>query len=144
MKGKIRILIAIIIYIGIGALGIQFYLPSKEFIVEDITRDSEGNIYAAGETRTGVYVYRLDSDGIPQQMFRCKSEAEEMQLFCQYEAGNLYLAQMWYQDGIQWFSVWEKAERKNDFQRIWKKIYCGGCDTDRFSSAGWDSLCDGR
>lgn len=121
MKGKIRILIAIIIYIGIGALGIQFYLPSKEFIVEDITRDSEGNIYAAGETRTGVYVYRLDSDGIPQQMFRCKSEAEEMQLFCQYEAGNLYLAQMWYQDGIQWFSVWEKAERKNDFQRIWRK-----------------------
>jgi len=121
LKGKIKILITIIIYMGIGALVVRLYLPSNNFIVEDITRDSEGNIYAAGENRTGVYIYRLDSNGTPQQMFRCRSEAREMQLFCQYEKKTLYLAQMWYQDGIQWFSIWEKAEGKNHFQRIWKK-----------------------
>lgn len=124
MKGNrevIGIFIAVLIYAVIGALGVQFYLPSRNFNVEDITRDPAGNIYAAGETGTGVFVYQLDAGGSPQRLFRCKGEAREMQLFCQYEENRLYLAQMWYEDGKQWFSVWGKEALEKDFQRIWTK-----------------------
>lgn len=121
MKGKIGVLAAVIIYICIGVWGARFYLPSSDFNVEDITRDSVGNIYAAGETKTGVYIYQLDPDGTPETMYRCGSEAEEMQLFCQYEQGRIYIAQMWYQDGKQYFSVWETEAGNKTFQNIWKK-----------------------
>lgn len=121
MKSKFRMLTAIVIYIGIGVFGVRFYLPSRGFNVEDIARDSDGKIYAAGETQTGVYVYQLDADGTPLAMYRCRSEAEEMQLFCRYEAGKVYIAQMWYQDGKQYFSVWWKDAGAEGFQHIWRK-----------------------
>lgn len=120
LRDRIGIYAAVIIYIGIVLIGFQMYLPSGNFTVEDIVRDSEGQIYAAGGWRTGVYVYQLDADGKPKELYWCRSEAEEVQLFCRYANDHIYVAQTWYADSKQHFSIWESDGA--GFSCVWDRV----------------------
>ncbi len=121
MKNRIKILCIIIIYILLVICGMQIYLPSADFGIEEIARDADGNIYAAGDNIKGIFIYKMDAYGNAEKLSYCAKEARESELFCRYYNDSLFIGQMWYEEGKQFFSVWKREDELDGFQCIWKR-----------------------
>lgn len=121
VRSKVNILIVIIVYIILAACAIKIYLPSEQLYIDDIIRDSEGNIYATESAKGAVFVYKMDAYGKAEDTFRCERESDEVETFCQYSGNAIYLAQVWYESGKLNFSVWRKDISGRYFNLIWKK-----------------------
>lgn len=125
MKRKFILGALAALYIVLLGIGIVAWLPPfNNFIAEDVTRDTEGNIYITRQGYRRIHVYQMDADGNAMDLYWCRQEAKEANNYCEYEDGKLYICQIWYywdEKGMLCFSVWEKEEGEQFFQCIWKK-----------------------
>lgn len=112
IKRIVMIVLAVIIYIFLMICTVMAVTPSGEFHMEQLARDETGGIYVAGFAGNEVLVCRLDEAGNMDRYYRCRREAKDAELLCEYHAGRIYICQVWHEDmddtaaGQQRFSIW--------------------------------------
>lgn len=125
MKRGIKLIaLAVIIYIILMICTVLAVTPSGHFCMEQLARDDMGNIYVAGFAENEVLVCRLDGTGKMDRYYRCRREAQNEDLLCEYYGDRIYICQVWQEntDDVaamqQRFSIWQTDD--GGFQCIWQ------------------------
>lgn len=125
MKKAIKIIaLAVIIYIFLMICTVLAVTPSGDFRMERLARDDAGNMYVAGFAGNEVLVCRLDETGKMDRYYRCRREAQNADLLCEYYGGIIYICQVWQEDMDdaaavqQRFSIWQTDG--SGFQCTWQ------------------------
>lgn len=121
MKHRVYAFITVALYVILVIIGIWLYLPTGSLDLECIARDVQGNIYGVSSKWDALYVYEMDSDGNPLKLSTCEYDTSDAAYFCRYSSDAIYLAQVWYQNGLLNFSVWKKGSEDRSFSKIWYK-----------------------
>lgn len=124
IKRTIIIALAVIVYIFLMICTVLAVTPSGDFCMEQLARDDMGNVYVAGFAENEVLICILDGTGNMNRYYRCRREALNADLLCEYYEGRIYICQMW-QESIadtaavqQRFSIWQTDG--SGFQCIWQ------------------------
>lgn len=124
VKRIVIIVLAIIIYIFLMICTVMAVTPSGDFRMEQLARDDTGNIYVAGFAGNEALVCRLDETGNTDRYFRCRREARDAELLCEYYEGRIYICQVWHEDmgdtaaAQQRFSIWQTDG--SGFRCVWQ------------------------
>lgn len=124
VKRIVIIVLAIIIYIFLMICTVMAVTPSGDFGMEQLARDDTGNIYVAGFSGNEALVCRLDETGNTDRYFRCRREARDAELLCEYYEGKIYICQVWHEDmgdtaaARQRFSIWQTDG--SGFRCVWQ------------------------
>lgn len=124
IKKIVIIVLAIIIYIFLMICTVMAVTPSGDFDMERLARDDRGNIYVAGFAGNEALVCRLDEAGNMDRYYRCRREARDADLLCEYYEEKIYVCQMWHEDmddmaaAQQRFSIWQTDG--SGFRCVWQ------------------------
>lgn len=124
IKRIVIIVLAIIIYIFLMICTVMAVTPSGDFDMERLARDDRGNIYVAGFAGNEALVCRLDEAGNMDRYYRCRREARDADLLCEYYEEKIYVCQMWHEDmddmaaAQQRFSIWQTDG--SGFRCVWQ------------------------
>ena len=115
MKQFIRIAFAAMAYILLAICAVRAVTPSGDFVMEQIARDDDGNIFVAGNGGKNIVVYKLDANGNVSGYYRCKREAQDAIIMCMYYNGAMYISQSWRDGEGSKFSIWKMEKLYSDF-----------------------------
>lgn len=124
IKKIVIIVLAIIIYIFLMICTVMAVTPSGDFDMERLARDDRGNIYVAGFAGNEALVCRLDEAGNMDRYYRCRREARDADLLCEYYEEKIYVCQMWHEDmddmaaAQQRFNIWQTDG--SGFRCVWQ------------------------
>jgi hypothetical protein len=103
--------------------GVSYYAPygigNSDLTFDSVARDADGNIYGVVNKTGFMYVYKMDQNGTPVDYYICKREGDEAESILCYSSGALYLGQIWFEEGIENFSVWKKSDDASSFTKVW-------------------------
>lgn len=124
IKKIVIIVLAIIIYIFLMICTVMAVTPSGDFDMERLARDDRGNIYVAGFAGNEALVCRLDEAGNMDRYYRCRREARDADLLCEYYEEKICVCQMWHEDmddmaaAQQRFNIWQTDG--SGFRCVWQ------------------------